>query len=387
MADGTKRTGGDPVFDTDRAWERFEKRVAREPVPAFWRQAEGDPRPNETRIEARLKMKQQPNEKDGAVEMKRSEVFHEKSTALAAEAPGTARSARTNGAWLTEKPGRRTLRRLTAGVAAAVVAVSLFMSPLGDQALAAMMQTFRIQHVVGVGMTADDMASISNLLERGSPDGERSFDLAQYGTLTQSGGGEARVIPWEEAERRMGAPLFRLENNAVPLYQPAATLTFQLNVQAVNRLLTRLGSATTLPAEADGKLIRLHVPDGVSAEGTLSGKPVRLLQYGKPELTMDHGIDAAKVREAILGLPVLPDSLRTKLAVIGDWRSTLPVPVRDGTATNIRLSGHDAVMTVDGGRRYLFWLDGDRMGLLSGAIEHFPEESDFLRAAEELIQP
>ena len=387
MADGTKRTGGDPVFDTDRAWERFEKRVAREPAPAFWRQAEGDPCPNETRIEARLKSEQQLNGKDGAVEMKRSEAFHEKSTALAVEAAGTVRLSRTNGAWLTEKPGRRTLRRLTAGVAAAVVAVSLFASPLGDQALAAMMQTFRIQHVVGVGMTADDMASISNLLERGSPDGERSFDLAQYGTLTQSGGGEARVIPWEEAERRMGAPLFRLENNAVPLYQPAATLTFQLNVQAVNRLLTRLGSATTLPAEADGKLIRLHVPDGVSAEGTLSGKPVRLLQYGKPELTMDHGIDAAKVREAILGLPVLPDSLRTKLASIGDWRSTLPVPVRDGTAANLRLSGHDAVMTVDGGRRYLFWLDGDRMGLLSGAIEHFPEESDFLRAAEELIQP
>ncbi|HZG83700.1 hypothetical protein [Paenibacillus sp.] len=375
MADGAKRTDGDPVFDTDRAWERFEQRVAREPVPAFWRQAEGNPRPDETGIEARTEKNRDHDEKDGAVEMKQTGAFRDIYVAGA------------NAAWHTERPGKRRLRRLTAGVAAAVVTIGLFTTSLGDQALAAMMQTFRIQHVEGVGITADDMAAISSLLERGSPDGDRSFSLAQYGTLTQSGGGEARVIPWDEAERRMGAPLLRLENSSDPIYQPATTLTFQLNVQAVNRLLTRLGGATTLPDEADGKVIRLYVPDGVSTEGALSGKRVRLLQYGKPELAMDDGIDAAKVREAVLGLPVLPDSLRTKLAGIGDWRTTLPVPTPDGATVNLRLGGHDAIMTADGGRRYLFWLDGERMGLLSGDMDDFPAESDFLRAAEELIRP
>ena len=390
MADGEKRTGGEPVFDTDRAWDRFERLAAREPVPAFWRKAEEGGRSYETRIEARLDGNQNNYEKDGAVEMKQTEASRVTQESPLVGATGALSAARHNGAdgaWRTERPAKRRLRRLTAGVAAAVMAVGLFTTPLGERALAAMQQTFRIQHMVGVGISADDMATISGLLDRGSPEGDRSFNLAQYGTLTQSGGGEARTITWEEAEKRMGAPLLQLGNSTAPSYQPATTLTFNLNVKAVNRLLTRLGSTTTLPAEADGKAIRLHIPDGIATEGTLSGKPVRLLQFGKPELTVEDGIDAATVREAVLGLPVLPDSLRTKLAAIGDWRSTLPVPARDGVTTSLRLGGHDAVMTADGRNRHLLWLDGDRMGLLSGEMKDFPTESTFQQAAEELIQP
>lgn len=371
MTDQTNPTGKEAVFDTDRAWERFEQLAAREPVPDFWR------RPAASRqLEAaanlmgRAKEVNQPQyNKDGAVEMQ-----------------NTRKAIVPSRAWRTERPGNRRARRLTAVAAAAVVAVGLFTTPLGDRALAAMMQTFRIQHMVGVGVSADDLASISNVLEHGSPEGDRSFSLAQYGNLTQSGGGEARSLTWDEAEKQMGAPLLHLENSTAPSLQPATSLTFNLNVKAVNRLLTRLGSATTLPAEADGKAIRLSIPDGIATEGALSGKPVQLLQFGKPELTVENGIDAETVREAVLGLPVLPDSLRTKLAAIGDWQSTLPVPARDGASKSLRLGGYDAVMSADGGSRYVIWLSGDRMGLLTGKLKDFPTETSFQRAAEELIQ-
>ncbi|WP_409340518.1 hypothetical protein [Paenibacillus sp. MBLB4367] len=390
MADGKKRTGEEPVFDTERAWDRFERLAAREPVPAFWRQSEGSRRSDDTRIEARLDGNQDDHKKDGASEMKQTGAFRETQGPSVVEATEAASASMANvadGAWRTERPGKRRLRRLTAGVAAAVMVIGLMATPLGDRALAAMQQTFRIQHMVGVGISADDMTAISGLLDRGSPDGDRSFNLAQYGTLTQSGGGEARTVTWEEAEKQMGAPLLQLGSSAAPVFQPATTLTFHLNVEAVNRLLIRLGSSTTLPAEADGKAIRLHIPDGIATTGTLSGKPMRLLQFGKPELTVESGIDAATVREAVLGLPVLPDSLRTKLAGIGDWQSTLPVPARDGVTTSLRLGGHDAVMSVNGTNRYLLWLNGDRMGLLSGDTKDFPTESTFKRAAEELVQP
>ncbi|NGM81562.1 hypothetical protein G5B47_03950 [Paenibacillus sp. 7124] len=390
MADGAKRTGGEPVFDTDQAWNRFERLTAREPVPAFWRQAEEGLCSDETRIEARSDGNQDNHDKDGAVEMKQTEAFRVTKGSSADPAIGAVSATRANGAdgaWRTERPARRRLRRLTAGVAAAVMAIGLFTTPLGDRALAAMLHTFRIQHMVGVGISADDMAAISSLLDHGSPEGDRSFNLAQYGTLTQSSGGETRTITWDEAEKRMGASLLQLGNSTAPSYQPATTLTFNLNVNAVNRLLTRLGSTTTLPSEADGKAIRLYIPDGIATEGTLSGKHVRLLQFGKPELTVEKGIDAATVREAVLGLPVLPDSLRTKLAAIGDWRSTLPVPAHDGVTSNLRLGGHDAVMTADSGNRYLLWLGGDRISLLSGDTKDFPTESAFQRAAEELVQP
>ncbi|MBB6633398.1 hypothetical protein [Cohnella thailandensis] len=360
MADETKRTGGEAVFDPDRAWERFERLAAGEPIPAIWRQA------NENRYR---------DDKDGAITMNQTESLS---------------LTKDNGAygnWRTERPAKRRLRRISAVAAAAAAAVVLIATPLGDRALGAMQQTFRIQNMVGVGITADDLSSISGLLERGSPDGERSFDLAQYGTLTQSGGGESRTVAWEEAESRMGSSLLRLDSSAAPSFQPAAMLTFRLNAKAVNRLLTRLGGTTELPDEADGKSIALSIPDGVASEGELAGKPARLLQFGKPELTVEDGIDAGTVREAILGLPVLPDSLRTKLAAIGDWQSTLPIPARDGVTSSFRLDGRDAVMTADDNRRYLVWLDGSRISLLSVTTQDFPTEAAFRQAAEELVSP
>lgn len=390
MTDEEKRNGGETVFDTDRAWDRFGKLTAREPVPAIWRQAQEKLPSASTSQETRWNGKQHNDKKDGAGEMKQTTAFRVSHESPVIEAAGNASAARTGGtdsAWRTERPGRRRLRRLAAGAAAAVVAIGLIATPLGDRALAAMMQTFRIQHIVGIGITADDLTAISSMLERGAPEGERSFSLAQFGTLTQSGGGEAGTITWSEVEKRMGTSLLQLENSTAPDYQPATTLTFNLNVQAVNRMLTRLGSTTALPAEADGKAIRLHIPDGVATEGALSGKPVRLLQFGKPELTVEGGIDAEAVREAVLGLPLLPDSLRTKLAAIGDWQNTLPVPAYDGVTTTLRLGGHEAVMAVEGSNRYLLWLDGDRMGLLSSQAKDFTTESAFQRAAEELVRP
>jgi hypothetical protein len=390
MADEAKRTGGEPVFDTDRAWGRFEKLVAREQVPAFWRHAEEGRRSDTAKIENRLDGNEIHHIRDGAVEMKETGIFRAAQGSPAAGDKDVLSAARTNGsdgAWRTERPARRMLRRLTAGVAAAAVVIGLFTTPLGDRALAVMQETFRIQHVVGVGMSADDMASISNLLDRGSPEGDRSFKLAQYGSLTQSGGGKVPLVTWEEAEQRMGSRVLKLEKPTTLTFQPATTVTLNLSVKSVNRLLTRLGSTTTLPAEADGKAIRLHIPGGITTEGTLSGQTVRLLQFGKPELTVEDGIDAATVREAVLGLPVLPDSLRTKLSAIGDWQNTLPVPARDGVTTSLRLGGHDAVMTMGDKYRHLLWLDGDRMSLLSGDAKDFPTESAFKQAAEELIRP
>lgn len=358
-------------FDTDKAWKRFEKLAAQEPAAALWEQtaeAEGN--------------------KNGAMEMKHKGQWQTADQpAAAAGSIGAAHAATTNGTWRTERPVKRLLRRLTAGAAAAVLVVSLVATPIGDKAMAAILQTFRMQHMVGVGISADDMATISSLLEHGSPDGERSFSLAQYGSLSQSGGGESRTVSWEEAEQLAGFTLLHLENASAPDYQPATTLTFTLNVKPVNRLLTRLGSSTVFPAEADGHSIRLHIPDGFSTKGELLGKPVSLLQFGKPELTMEGGIDASDIRDAILGLPVLPNSLRTKLAAISDWESTLPVPARDGVTTSFQLNGHDAVMTMDGEERFLFWLDGDRIGVLRGDSKDFRTEASFRTAAEGLVQP
>ncbi|MNP86125.1 hypothetical protein D3C76_1861800 [compost metagenome] len=53
----------------------------------------------------------------------------------------------------------------------------------------------------------------------------------------------------------------------------------------------------------------------------------------------------------------------------------------------MKLGGHDALLVTDGNTRYVFWLEGDRMGLLSGTAQDFPTEAAFRKAAEELVRP
>lgn len=289
-------------------------------------------------------------------------------------------------------PARRVDRWLRGcGAVAAVGAVlyGYFATSLGDRALAAMTQTFRIQQMVGIEMTAADLSALADKLEQGALSG-RTQGIAQYGTVSQTGGGPAREVTPAEAGKLLGFPL-PAPADAVPMwqYKPATTVTLKLNVDAVNRLIQLLGGTSLLPKAADGKSIAIDIPAGVYAPiASGSGAGIaHIAKFGAPRLTAEDGIDPDAIRKAVLELPVLPESVRLQLAAISDWRNTLPVPNVEGVTRTVSLNGSDAVLGLLDGERFVLWLEGGQLTMLRGDAAAFPSDDAIIALAKERIAP
>ena len=389
-------------WDTARAWKAFEVRVNGEQAPDVWSRWSGQASAEtmkQDEVDTRL-------EEDNTMTTEQAAPTR----AYSENADGSPVSLRggegDGGAWTGipergtaggAKPGARPygrarrFRKWAAAAAACAALYGLLATSWGDRALASMMQTFRMQHMVGVDVSGIDFDGLAAKLEQGSPGGQ-TFDIAKYGSVSQTGGGPSREVTQAEAEKLLGFQVPAIDakaGSAMKLqYMPESTVTFKLHVDSVNRLIKLLGGTSLLPAAADGKAITIQLPAGVhgSLEAAGQGR-MQIAKFGAPKLTVEDGIDPEAIREAVLELPLLPEPVRAQLAAIDDWRSTLPVPNAAGVATNMTLEGRDAVLAQQNGERYLMWLDQGQITLLSGDRAAFPTDEAIAAKAKELINP
>lgn len=355
--------------DVERAWQTFQQRVQHEKVPEVWLriaspQAQEQETDNQSIIEEEEKMNQA------------------NQASLSIENNGFPRQ-RKAGIW-------KQARGWAAGAAAAVLVGGILSTSWGDKALAAMLQTFRVQHMQGVQVTDNDLRQLEQALRQGSPDGQ-TFDLERFGKLRQEGGGAVKTMTADEAEKALGFPLRAIggEKPQTVKIQPELTVTLQLNVDEVNRLIERLGGTALLPKSADGQDIRLHMPASVEIPlvSAGDGKTAQLFEFETPSLEVAPEIDAEAVRNAVLELPVLPNGLRSKLKGIGDWKSTLPIPYTNGRVRNTELLGREALLWENRDTRCLVWIEGNRVSVLSGNLAVFPDEADILAKGKEILKP
>ncbi|WP_040952794.1 hypothetical protein [Gorillibacterium massiliense] len=292
-----------------------------------------------------------------------------------------------------KRAASRWMGRSIAAALAIVVGVGLF-TPAGDRVFAAMMDTFRIGHLQTVEISDNDITKLQEALAGGNFD-QSSFDLQQYGQVELNGDGRSiQSVTMDEAVKLAGAPLKRLADNGGEVtYQSAFDVTMKLNVDSVNRFLTRLGGKVKFPADADGKPIAIHMPEVVyanlngaaaAADGANTAAYKFLQQSKLPSLDVPAGIDVDQVRKAVLNLPFLTDELRGKLEAIQDWKSTLPVPVLTGSSREVKVAGNDAVLANDHGDRSIIWLDGEWLYRLSGSTDAYPTEDDLIQDAERI---
>lgn len=366
--------------DVERAWQAFANRMRHEKAPAIWSQLNTAPQqaaseqphavpkdnPTNTRIEEEHEMRNETNE---------TVSFMPDQAAMAARKP--ARWSR--------------LRGWAVGAAAVALTVGMLSTSWGDQAFAAMLQTFRLQHMQGVSVTENDLQHIEDALRKGAVDGQ-TLNLDRFGTLRQEGGGEPKEMSPAEAEALLGFPVRLKADNSQEqskvLVIPATTLTLKLNVEEVNRVIERLGGTSLLPKSADGQDVTFRIPAAASMELAVGDRG--FAEFGKaeaPSFEVGAGIDADAVRNAVLDLPVLPKEMRNKLKSISDWKHTLPIPNMEGLIRNLSLSGRDAVVSENDHSRLLMWIDGGRISILSGSKSVFPNEEDILSKGKELLNP
>ncbi|WP_156274188.1 anti-sigma factor family protein [Neomoorella glycerini] len=262
------------------------------------------------------------------------------------------------------------------GVAAAVLALAVFLSWAPGRSLAAQfLNIFRMEKIQVVKITPEDMAQLEELFN-GQGGG---VDIKNFGRVEVQKPDKAelkvkQVEPDQAAalsglQLELPATLAGRERVAIYIEQ-APTITFTPDVEKLNSYLQKHGGVL-LPAELAGKSFTLSIPPLVIADYGQPGKGFTL--YAARDLTIDapQGVDLVALRRALLNLPFLPESLRRQLAAINDWQHTLPIPeTRNMLAREITVNGNQGVYFGDGATNnsnvILAWRQGNSWRAIGG---------------------
>jgi len=231
-------------------------------------------------------------------------------------------------------------RAVTVGVAAVLVlAIGLSFGPV-RAAAGRFLSIFRVTRFETIAVTPDLIARVQEVIRQG-------FGLVRIGELGEvefGTSGPRGLVSRDQAKQALGFPI------RLPTHLPAgmelqglkaspnATLSVTLDVEKANQLLRSLGGETMLPQELDGETFVLRVPASVEAQFGGQGT-LYVVQAKSPELDIPGNASPAAVRDAVLGLPFIPDSVKRQIRSVDDWQHTFLVPDVEGSTQEITVDG------------------------------------------------
>jgi hypothetical protein len=273
-------------------------------------------------------------------------------------------------------------RGVAAGLVAALVLAGLLVTPGGRAAAAGFLAQFRSQRFEVISLDPAQSSQIADVVG----------GLVQTGVFT----GDAHPLSgFGEPQAVAGlAEAGRVAGFAVPAVDPAvlpggvertprrvlvsrareARLTFDRD-HALAYLRSHGRPDATLPERYDGTQLVVQVPAAVVQQfAGRDGAPALLVgKAGTVGLSTEGGASLEELREVVLGLPGLPAKTVAQLKAIGDWRTTLPLPVpsdqvRSRPAT---VDGAEAVSFADqSGRLHaLLWQRGGHIWGVAGLVD------------------
>jgi hypothetical protein len=224
-----------------------------------------------------------------------------------------------------------------AALVAALALTGVVATPSGRAAASSFLSQFRSQRFQVLTVDPAQANQVEQVLN----------GLVDTGVFTGAALHESAGIgePQVAADRAQAA---RLAGFAVPAVDPAALpkgvgrepehllvsparevrLTFDRD-KALAYLRAHGRPGAQLPERYDGTRLVIAVPAAVVQEfAGRDGLPALLVgKAGTLGLTTEGGASLEELREVVLGLPGLPADLVAQLRDIGDWRTTLPLPI------------------------------------------------------------
>lgn len=241
--------------------------------------------------------------------------------------------------------------------AALVIALTLFTSPV--RSLAAQFLTiFRVQDITPI-----TVSSLSEPLP----------NLSKLGDMSEGAGRTASPRPAQVASLAAASSAVGfnvltpsqlpsgLASQPVIATTPGQTAAFTFRAQKAQAYLASIGRTDiTLPPKFDGATLQLHVepavalaylpadvdvaslekaassakagstPDAGAVNSLLNGGGVFVAETKSPTLDAS-GVSADELRTFLLSLPGIPAATKAQLQAIGDFRTTLPIPVTPGS--------------------------------------------------------
>ncbi|MCM3785118.1 hypothetical protein M3231_19270 [Neobacillus mesonae] len=280
-----------------------------------------------------------------------------------------------------KKQAKKQASKKWIGIAtAAAVAGVMLATPIGDKALAAILNQFRMDEVTVVN--EGDVLQFFTGVTEGSGSSQDFID--KHGSFTNEYGPgiNTEKLSLEEVEKITGLTMYKDEAFKGNDYYVSGsqTITMKLNIDEVNTTMKRLGAKELMPESLDGKPITFNIPAtlyqyynvedkyGVQLQASLSQQKI-------PTVEVDPSVPIEEAVKAVLDFPLLPDNLKSSIKSDSILSGKLPMPVfSNGTAEKVEVKGvavvieqpgyygsngnlvHTAVWTQDG---ILYKLEGD----------------------------
>ncbi|HVA23169.1 MAG TPA: hypothetical protein VMW62_02135 [Chloroflexota bacterium] len=268
-------------------------------------------------------------------------------------------------------------------LAAGLVAALLVATPARGWA-ASVLTIFRVQDVtpITVDRVSQPLPNLSKLGDMSPPPGDvRRMQPTQVTSLAAA---SSQVGFTVQTPSQLPAGLGP-QPSVIATTNPS-TVNFTFRAAKAKAYLESTGHPNvTMPAKFDGATLTLHIPavaslaylpaganlsdltatassakaggkpDASAINRLLDGSGVLVMEAKSPELDAT-GVSAGELRDFLLSLDI-PDSLKTQLRSIGDWRNTLPVPAEPGSNLHkVSVNGASGVAGRNGGTQMVLWV-------------------------------
>ncbi|MCM3697971.1 hypothetical protein [Paenibacillus macerans] len=353
---------------TREAWERLQEKLAAEPINDKWETWGSESEQNDLKLVDSLPAP--------AV----SAAASNEASQLTTEAPAPAKASRRRAS---------SARKWVAAAAAAVIFGAVLATPMGNNALAAILNQFRVQEIATV-----DSDTLESLFYQLTP-GETFSKDNTFGQFTTRGGTVQGEFTREQAASRLGYQLLSpdLTGGEEKVYiSPSNEITMKMNVKELNQAMQRVGATKVLPESIDGKAITLTLHESVNYDlNTDQGHWASLAQMQAPEITVDPSVDVEEALEAVLQLPILPANLKDQLQQTRILSGSIPMPyiVDKNAKTDDLTIGGTKVLVEE--REYSSLTDRTAIWIKDGQLfcfqggSAYATEADFMNKLKELV--
>lgn len=261
--------------------------------------------------------------------------------------------------------------------AAALVIVLLTTFSFADVRSAAseFLTIFRVEKVQTISINSSDLKQLETAIRNGA--GNVTVD--NFGIVTVNGKQETVPVTMAEAQNSVDFEIKLPQPegyNEPELHKVTGnSMYFTLDVHNINNLLQNLGGTQLLPENLNGKTFSLHIPTAIVAKYNSGKDTIMVAQARSPELKVPSGTNVLAIRDALLGIPMLPDSIRNQLLAVTDWQHTVLIPNVDGTSREVTVNGTRGVFIDNSGKanentlKSLIWQQNNVVYLISGDIQ------------------
>lgn len=297
-------------------------------------------------------------------------------------------SQRTHGAVRRSKPARVRPRRvwfpqvsLRTGLAIGAIGIVV----AGTAAAATLTTIFAPTHVAPVSLSQGDLRAIAAFTGLGDSNALGGFatpngsSRLRFGTIRWSSGTPHRTSSLAQAAAEAGFPV------TLPAHLPAGVgAVQQIMVQPRVRAVTTFNSTA---ASLAGSSVTLDAGPAVVVQYTGTsgaGEPTLGVATMRRPTAQSNGARLSQIEAFLLGQPGIPPQLAEEIRLLGDLRTTLPVPVPSGaSARSVQVDGWPGILLADSSNAAagVVWEDG---GGLLHVVVGILDSHDVLNVANQL---